>query len=125
MQTTFFSLGRFLKKLADGQSSSITKGSYLPYQPYVHITFYHSSGLTRNWMLMEVSTMLHICRYCVFTWYGRKKVIPHPSLNKPFPWWKCVCPLKDPPYNQEKISGPSHDAFAPNGIFCTGSHVGR
>ena len=23
---------------------------YLPYQAYVHTTFYHSSGLTRNWM---------------------------------------------------------------------------
>ena len=23
---------------------------YLPYQPYVHTTFYHSSGLARNWM---------------------------------------------------------------------------
>ncbi len=41
MQTTFFYLGRFLKKLADDQCSSITVST-------THATFYHSSGLTRN-----------------------------------------------------------------------------
>ncbi len=39
---------------------------YLPYQTYIHTTFYPSSGLT---CLMEVSTMFYVCRYCVFTWY--------------------------------------------------------
>ena len=50
MQTTFFYPGRFLKKFADDQYSSIIKKQYLLYQPYVHTTFYHSSGLTRNWV---------------------------------------------------------------------------
>ncbi len=50
IQTTFFYLGRFLKKLADDQCSSITKGSIYHINHYVHTTFYHSSGLTRNLM---------------------------------------------------------------------------
>ena len=51
MQTTFFNLGRFLKKLADDDCSSITKGSIYHSKTYIHTTFYHSSGLTRNLML--------------------------------------------------------------------------
>ena len=39
----------FLKKLADNHISSITKGS-ICYIKHVHTTFYHCSGLTRNWM---------------------------------------------------------------------------
>ena len=48
--TTFFYLQPFMKKLADDQYSSITNWQYLPYQTYVHITLYHGSGLTWNWM---------------------------------------------------------------------------
>ncbi len=49
MQTTFFYLQRFLKKLATKQYSSITTDS-IYHIKHVHTTFYHSSGLTRNWM---------------------------------------------------------------------------
>ena len=49
IQTTFFYLGSFLKKLADDQCSSRTKDSiYHIKHNGVHTTFYHSSGLTRN-----------------------------------------------------------------------------
>ena len=37
--STFFYLGKFLKCLADDQSSSITKRQYLLYKTYVHTTF--------------------------------------------------------------------------------------
>ncbi len=69
MQTTFFYIERFLKKLVDYQFSSITKGSIYHIIHYVHAYFYHSSGLTRwkIWHLMEVYTMFYIYRYCVFT----------------------------------------------------------
>ncbi len=51
MLSNFFYLGRFLKKLAHHQCSSMTKGSVCHINHnYVHTTFYHSSGLTRNWM---------------------------------------------------------------------------
>ncbi len=71
MQTTFFYLGKFLKKLADDQCSSMTKGSIY------HINHMYMQPFTTNvdWpeigCLMEVSTLLYICRYCVFTWDGR------------------------------------------------------
>ena len=51
IQTTFFYLGRFLKKLADDQCFSMTKGSIYHYQTYVHTTFYHGNGLVENQML--------------------------------------------------------------------------
>ncbi len=51
MQTTFFYLERFLKKLADDQCSYITKGSIYHIKHYVNTTFYHSSGLTKNEMI--------------------------------------------------------------------------
>ena len=38
------------KKLVDNQCSSITKGSIYHIKYYLHTTFYHSSGLTRNWI---------------------------------------------------------------------------
>ena len=48
MQTTFFYLPeKFLKKLADDQYFSITKGSIYHIKHYVHTNFYYSSGLTR------------------------------------------------------------------------------
>ncbi len=71
MQTTFFYLGRFLKKLADDQWSSITKGSiyhikHIYIQPFTTVVEWPDIRC-----LMEVSTMFSICRYCVFTWDGR------------------------------------------------------
>ncbi len=74
MQTTFLYLGRFLKKLADDQYSSIFKGSIY------HIKHMLIQPLTMgvDWpeiaCLMEVSTMFNICRYCIFTWYGRDAI---------------------------------------------------
>ncbi len=55
IQTTFFYPERFLKKLADDKIllkkySSITKGSIYHIKHYVHTIFYHTSGLSRNWV---------------------------------------------------------------------------
>ncbi len=67
MQTTFFYLGRFLKKLADHQCSSITKGSiYHIKHTYIQL-FSMEVDWPEIWRLMEVSAMFYICRYCVFT----------------------------------------------------------
>ncbi len=70
MQATLFYFGRFLKKLADDQCSSITKGSIYHIK---HMYIHHFTTVVdwlENWHLMEVSTMFYICRYCVFTWWG-------------------------------------------------------
>ncbi len=66
-QTTFFYLERFLKKLADDQFSSITKGIIYHIKHYVHATCYHGNGLTWNLTFngSRVSTMLNIHTYCV------------------------------------------------------------
>ena len=66
----FFYLERFLKKSADNQFSSITKGSiyhikHIYIQPFTTVVDW-----PEIWCLMEVSTMFYICRYCVFTWWG-------------------------------------------------------
>ena len=71
MQTTSFYLGRFLKKLADDQCSSITKGSiyhinHMYIQPFTTVVDWPEIRCLR-----EVSAMFYICRYCVFTWGGR------------------------------------------------------
>ncbi len=60
MQTTFFYHGRFLKKIADDQCPSTTKGSmkHLSKQPFT----------------MEVYTF-NICTYCVFTLYDRTLIM--------------------------------------------------
>ena len=75
----FFNLERFLKKLADGRCSSITKGSichvkHVYIQPFTTVVDWPEIAC-----LMEVSTMFYICRYCVFTWWGR--FIKHPIWN--------------------------------------------
>ena len=68
------SFGRFLKKLADDQCSSLTKGSIF------HIkNMYIQPSTTvvdwpEMWHLMKVSAMFYICRYCTFTWWGRATV---------------------------------------------------
>ncbi len=73
---TFFYSGRFLKKLADDQCSSISKGSiyhinHMDMQPFTTVVSWPEIGC-----LMEVSTMFDICTYCIFTWDGR---IPIPT----------------------------------------------
>ena len=60
-----------LKKLADDQCSSITKGSiyhinHMNIQPFITVVDW-----PETWCLMEVSAMFYICRYCVCTWDGR------------------------------------------------------
>ena len=70
MKSTFFYIERYLKKLADDQYSSITKGSiyhikHMYIQPFTTIVDW-----PEIWCLMEVSSMFYICRYCVFTWDG-------------------------------------------------------
>ena len=71
MQATFFYLGKFLKKLADDQCSSISKSS-IYYIKHRHIqSFSMGVDLPEIGCLMEVSTMFYICTYCVFTWWGR------------------------------------------------------
>ena len=71
IQTTFFYLGRLMKKLADDQCSSITNGS-ISSIPNMYI---QPSTTVVDWpeirYLMEVSTMVYICRYCVFTWWDK------------------------------------------------------
>ena len=58
MQSTFFCLGKFLKWLADDQSSSIPKGSIY----YIKHTYIHSFSMEVNWRefwhQMEVPTMV-------------------------------------------------------------------
>ncbi len=87
MQTTFFYLGRFLKKLADDQISSITKGSiyhikHMSIQPFTMAMYWPE--ITR---LMEVSIIfdiLHIlCFYfvCKIFWYVHLFVILPISNN--------------------------------------------
>ncbi len=60
-----FSLGKFLKWLANDQSSSITKGS-IYYIKHVYIQpFSMEVDWPEIWCLMEVSAMFYICRYCI------------------------------------------------------------
>ena len=69
---TFFHLGKFLKKLADDQCSSITKGSIF----YIKHMYIQPKTMGVDWpeitCLMEVSIMFYMCTYCVFAWYGRR-----------------------------------------------------
>ncbi len=71
IKATLFYHGRFLKKSADDQFSSITKGSIC------HIKHIYTQPFTIgvDWpkivCLMEVSTLFCICTYCIFTRYGR------------------------------------------------------
>ncbi len=65
IQSTFFYLRKFVKKLADDLCSSITKDSIY------HIKHMYIVEWPEIWCLKEVSTLFYICRYCVFTWWGR------------------------------------------------------
>ncbi len=71
MQGTFFCLGKFLKKLADNQCFSITKGSIY----YIKHMYIQPFNTEVDWAeichLKEVSTMFSICRYCIFTLWKR------------------------------------------------------
>ena len=67
----YFLLPKIPEEIADDHCSSITKGStyhikHMSIEPF-------TVGVDRAeiWHLMEVSTMFYICRYCVFTQYGR------------------------------------------------------
>ncbi len=70
MQTTFFYLGIFLKKLADDQCSSITKDSIYHINHMYILSFTTVVDWPEIWWLMDVSAMFYFCRYCVFTWDG-------------------------------------------------------
>ena len=71
----FLLLWKILKKLADHQCSSITKGCiYYIKHMYIQNSRQHFSievDWPEIWCLMAVSTMFHICTYCVFTLWDR------------------------------------------------------
>ena len=70
-QSTFFCLKKFLKTLADDQCSSKSKGSiYHIKHMYIQL-FSMEVDCPEIWCLIEVSTMLQICTYYVFTLQGR------------------------------------------------------
>ncbi len=70
-KTTFFYLGRFVKKLADDHCSSILKTVYTISNIMSIQPFKMGMDWTEIARLMEVSFIFNICRFCVFTWYGR------------------------------------------------------
>ena len=60
------------------------KAVYLPYQTYVHTSFFHSSELTEIWCLMEVSTI--DVYYCVLylqiqRFYLHGTVLSHTAID--------------------------------------------
>ncbi len=69
-QTTFFYFERFLKKLADDQYSSITKGSIYNFKHVYIQPFTTVVDWPEIWCLMEVTTMFYSCRYCIFAYCG-------------------------------------------------------
>ena len=70
-QSTFFCLWKFLKKLADDHYSSITKES-IYYSKYMYIQPFTMEVYQQKILhLMEVSVLLNIYTYCVFTLWGR------------------------------------------------------
>ncbi len=71
IQTTFFFHGRFLKKIADDQCSSITKGSIHNIKHMSILPFTVAVDWPESGCLMGVSIMFHIHTYCVFTLNGR------------------------------------------------------
>ncbi len=71
IQTTFFYLERFVKKLADDRWSSITKGSiyhlkHKSIQPF---------NMGVDGCFMEVSIMFNIFTYCILTLYDRLGIV--------------------------------------------------
>ncbi len=53
----------------------ITKGSIYYIKHNVHTTFYMEVDWWEIWHQMDVSTMFYICKYCVFTLWGRMYII--------------------------------------------------
>ena len=70
-----FCHGKFLKWWADDQSFSIPKGSTYSIKNMYIQPFSMEVDWGEIWHKMDVSTMFYICRYCVFTLWGR--VLPH------------------------------------------------
>ncbi len=71
-QSTFFWLGNFLKKLGDGQCSSIITGSIYLNTKHMYIQpFSMEVDWPEIWCIMEVSTTFSCCMYCIFTLWGR------------------------------------------------------
>ena len=76
LQTTFIYLGRFLKKLANDQSSSITKGSIY------HVKHVYIQPCTTIVDWPEISTVFYICRYCIFPlWFRLSEIQLHMSQH--------------------------------------------
>ena len=69
IQTTFFYTGRFLKKVAHNQCSSITEGRIYHIK---HTTFYHGSGLI--WNLIFYGSIYNVW-YFVYTLYNRHYIM--------------------------------------------------
>ncbi len=67
----FLWLRKFLKKLADNQCSSITKGWSSVSNIYTYNLFNMEVDWPEIWRLMEASTIFYICTYSVFTLWGR------------------------------------------------------
>ena len=72
--STLICLGKFLKWLDDEQSAFITKGSIYHIKHMYIQPFCMEVDWQEIWHLMDVSTMLYICRYCVFTLWGRNTI---------------------------------------------------
>ncbi len=109
MQSTFFCLGKFLKWLANDQSSSITKGSIC----YIKHMYLQPFSMEVDWWeichQMDVSTMFYICRYCVFTLWGRYKGM----------WYMLTSLYKPSEHRIAEIPFPNLHC-----IYCTGPLVG-
>ncbi len=76
MQTTFFYLGKFLKKLADDQCSFNNKGRL----HHIKNIFIKPVTMGVAWSeigyLMEVvCNMFNICTYCVFTLHDDDRLV--------------------------------------------------
>ncbi len=74
---SFFCLGKFLQWLADDQFSSITKGSIYYVKHMYTQPFSMEVDWQEIWHQMDVSTtcMCYICRYCIFTLWGRCAIV--------------------------------------------------
>ncbi len=62
---------KFLKRLADDQCSSIIEGNTYYIKHMSKKPFSMEVDWLQSWCSMKVSTMFHICTYCIFTLWGR------------------------------------------------------
>ena len=82
MQSTFFCLEKFLKKLADNECSSVAKGS-IYYIKHMYIQLFSMEvDWPEIWGLLEVSTIFYICRYRVLTLWVDLRVDTSSSQQK-------------------------------------------